>query len=412
MKNARAWCVWLAVVVSLTAWVSCRKETGNLPDYNKSVPYYDNLALELDWSIPIMSDRTILHIPKILACRNGVVYLELNKQEIMAVDLVTRKEKWVAQLDTLNGSFSLNKNLEFIGNDILFYDYRKVVRLNAETGQVLYDHNIRDFIPSGRFPSNAVFMRGQVYLVVATNSSNPSQIEVWKFDPDSKETSILWMSFVPWHLASEVPLVADEAKELLHFVSAVRDSESLMYSHFMVTLNLSSGNFSTVPFESPNFGFSDRFGNYIKYGNYLIGDFGRDFRVRGLNINTGQFDWETDGRYWKLHKEKLYISGPNLGKLHPGTGVVDWDLNSRFSSFDKIAFHPDKTLLFGAFENKFELRDITDGQLLAEWDISALIPQGGVFESVVYDTLSNRVIVLSSTVLAEGVSLNSIRFPL
>jgi hypothetical protein len=37
MKNARAWCVWLAVVVSLTAWVSCRKETGNLPNYDLSL---------------------------------------------------------------------------------------------------------------------------------------------------------------------------------------------------------------------------------------------------------------------------------------------------------------------------------------------------------------------------------------
>jgi outer membrane protein assembly factor BamB len=411
MKNARTWCVWLAIVATLTLWVSCRKESGALPVYNKSEPFYDNLPVELDWTQPIVSERTIRSIPKILACRNGIVYLELNRQEIMAVDLVSRKEKWVVQLDTLNGSFSLNLDVEFINDDILLYDYRKIVRLKAETGQVLYDHNSRDFMPSGRFPSNAVFSRGHVYFVVGT-INNPSQIQVWQFDPDSKSTSMLWMSDEIWHLASETPMVADEAKQQLHFVCAVRDSESLQFSHFMVNLNLSSGSFSTVPFVAPNYGFSDMFGNYFKNGNYIIGDFGKANRVRGLNIGTGQFDWEIDGRYWKFYKDRLYTSGFELGKVNPTTGLIDWVLKSRISDFDRIAFHPDKPLLFGAFENKFELRDLTDGQLLAESDISTLIPQGGIFDRVVFDTLTNRVIVLSSTSDLTEVSLSAIRFPL
>jgi outer membrane protein assembly factor BamB len=408
MKNARAWCVWLAVVVSLTGWVSCRKETGNLPNYDLSRPYYGNLPLTVDWSWTKKYDKQSHGKPKLLTFRNGVAYIELNELEILAFDVINQKEKWITQLDLSKRSFQLGMKFVFTENDMILYDHVRISRIQLETGQVVFDSDVFDYVAPGRDLVNAVFMQGNFYFLATAQMNAPARIQVWRFNPDTRSTSMVWISDSLMNLVELTPMVEDEARGLIHFVHNSFNVDT--YDHFLGTLDITDGKFENLSFEGRYYPLRELGSKYLKYANHVIGDFGKNRKVAALDVNTGKFLWEVDGDFWKMNEGDLYVSGPDMGRINPLTGTVQWMAEIRRTDVENMAFRKNRPMVMIASQEKLDCRDMADGQSLMTWDLNRVVPSGRSIEKVVYNEITDRFIALSHPA-ADEIAIHSIRFP-
>jgi outer membrane protein assembly factor BamB len=408
MKNARTWCVWLAVVVSLTTWVSCIKETGNLPNYDLSRPYYGSLPLTVDWSWTKKYDKQSFRKPKLLTFNNGVAYIELNELEILAFDVINQKEKWITQLDLSKIPFRYEMNFVFTETDMFLYDHVRISRIQLETGQVVFDSDVFEYIPTGRDLVNAVFMDGEFYFLASLDMDIPASVQIWKFNPDSRTINSLWVSDTLLNVVDLAPMVADESQGLIHFVHNTIDAGT--YRHFLGTLGVSNGDFVSIPFDGPNFLPREIRSRYFKYANHVIGDFGKNRKVAALDVNTGKILWEVDGDYWKMNEGDLYVSGPDMGRINPLTGTVQWMAEIRRTDVENMAFRKNRPMVMIASQEKLDCKDMADGQSLMIWDLSRVVPNGKDIDHVVYDEITDRFITLSQPA-SDEIAIHSIRFP-